>query len=770
MKTLFSKTTSLFLVIIMIFGISAVGFAQETENDTCNDLCFCSRDIYIPERPALGNDYIELEGEFFENNYSYNVVDNKAIIIDAVVSGDVTVPSSLGGYEVTGIGEFAFYHYSSQVTNVILPEGLTSIGSLAFYNCKKLESITLPKSITSIGYHAFWGCSSLKSISIPENVSKIDLGAFRDCSSLSEIAVDPANKYFSTDENGVLFNRNKTELILYPVGNARTSYTIPDNVTTIGYLAFSKTNNLSTITIPASVTSIDSCAFPRCQNISDVYFGGNQKQWNVIETEIKKCFYESLTAATIHFGFYNATWIIDETQTTQEVKVGTQIPVPEEPSKSGYTFKGWDPEIPAAMPENDVIFTAVFEKIPEIDIYNLGEETYSFSNFSDLTSPGHCFAMSVTSSGYYLGELDINSVITQPGQDLYDLTLTPELKATICYYQPKQGAVRDASTVAGGSKYLTGTPNIDSDWNEVVNYVKNHEHDNKGTLQIGFRKGYSGHAINFIRYEEVDGQARIYAYDNNHPGEETYFYKDSNGDIRQAQYSTFTGPIDCIALRSIPVYFSLVGGFKVSDYIYAPIDTILVSGATEYLMEGTVNGENYAMYKVPENTNQVVIVPLVDNAEFTYFDETYSFGNVDDDTVGVFNLASDDENSTQDVGLKIINLETTIRTPSVTTIAYGDKIILHADIKELPAGATIKWTADNGNFTYSENGETCTIEPNKSGSTTFTVTVYDAHGNAISEDEQTMTSKAGFFQKIIAFFKNLFGLTKTIPQIFKGII
>ena len=109
-----------------------------------------------------------------------------------------------------------------------------------------------------------------------------------------------------------------------------------------------------------------------------------------------------------------------------------------------------------------------------------------------------------------------------------------------------------------------------------------------------------------------------------------------------------------------------------------------------------------------------------------------------------------------------------IRKPSTTTISYSDSIILHADIiGELPEGYYVEWTASNNNFSYKANGATCEISPEKSGDTTFTATIYDADGNPVSVDEQTMTSKAGFFQKIIAFFKKLFGLTKTIPNVFK---
>ena len=108
-----------------------------------------------------------------------------------------------------------------------------------------------------------------------------------------------------------------------------------------------------------------------------------------------------------------------------------------------------------------------------------------------------------------------------------------------------------------------------------------------------------------------------------------------------------------------------------------------------------------------------------------------------------------------------------IRNPSTTTIKYGDAIILHADVTgSLPAGAMIKWTADNGCFDMevSADGRTCKISPKSSGETIFTATVVDAGGKALSSDSQNMTSKAGFFQKIAAFFKKIFGLTKTYTE------
>ncbi|MBQ6863673.1 MAG: leucine-rich repeat protein, partial [Clostridia bacterium] len=118
----------------------------------------------------------------------------------------------------------------------------------------------LPDSVTSIGKHAFSDCTSLASVTIPDSVTSIGEYAFCDCDSLTDITVDADNTAYCS-EDGVLFNKSKTELIQYPVGNARTSYTIPDSVTSIGVAAFADCTSLTSVTIPDSVTSIGDWAF-----------------------------------------------------------------------------------------------------------------------------------------------------------------------------------------------------------------------------------------------------------------------------------------------------------------------------------------------------------------------------------------------------------------------------------------------------------------------------------------------------------------------------
>lgn len=113
-----------------------------------------------------------------------------------------------------------------------------------------------------------------------------------------------------------------------------------------------------------------------------------------------------------------------------------------------------------------------------------------------------------------------------------------------------------------------------------------------------------------------------------------------------------------------------------------------------------------------------------------------------------------------------------IKTPSTTVIKYADSIVLHADLSGYPEGAVVKWSMNNGNFeiaSVSEDGSECIITPSSSGDTTFTAIVYDENGKVLGTDTQKMTSKAGILEIIIGFFKKIFGLTKTIPQLYRGV-
>jgi hypothetical protein len=140
----------------------------------------------------------------------------------------------------------------------LFPDSMTEIGEGTISEGYNIISLTIPKSITKIGDKAFAGFHQLTSIAIPASVTEIGEFVFSGCSSLIDIAVNPDNPAYSS-EGGVLFNKDKTELIAFPASRL-VEYTVPDSVTKIRKAAF-YCACLSSVTIPDSVTSIENSTF-----------------------------------------------------------------------------------------------------------------------------------------------------------------------------------------------------------------------------------------------------------------------------------------------------------------------------------------------------------------------------------------------------------------------------------------------------------------------------------------------------------------------------
>lgn len=224
--------------------------------------------------------------------FTYTVNEGKATITglrDKTVTV-AEIPKTIDGYTVTAIADNAFA-FEKEITKVVIPDTVTTIGANAFLNCWGLSEVKLGNAVASIGDDAFGFAKALKTIDIPDsvktigaeafargalteieigkNVTVIGDGAFLDCDNLKAINVAVDNAFYSS-KDGVLFDKSGETLIQYPDAKEGATYNVPDGVETIGVKAFYRNEILEKVVLSNSVSSIKEAAFSYSQirNIS----------------------------------------------------------------------------------------------------------------------------------------------------------------------------------------------------------------------------------------------------------------------------------------------------------------------------------------------------------------------------------------------------------------------------------------------------------------------------------------------------------------------
>ena len=282
------KVISLFLSLAMLLSIvSVVNFSAfaDVQTGSCGDNVTYSLDTKTGVLTISGTggmaDYSNFHSPFYErtNIKSVSIEDGVTSIGRLAFENCKSLTSVTIGNSVTSIGVGAFFDCTN-LTSIAIPDCVTSIGDSAFFGCTNLTSIAIPDCVTSIGSSAFSGCRTLNSVTIPNSVTSIGWSAFLNTAYyndesnwdngvlyLSNCLIDTNDDFDSTTDYTI---KDGTRIIAenaFFFCQSLTDVTIPNSVTNIGNLAFNGCGNLTSVTIPNSVTSIGRYVFENCGSL-----------------------------------------------------------------------------------------------------------------------------------------------------------------------------------------------------------------------------------------------------------------------------------------------------------------------------------------------------------------------------------------------------------------------------------------------------------------------------------------------------------------------
>lgn len=200
------------------------------------------------------SDYIEISG-----------YDRAAA--ESIENLEIIIPAEIENLPVKVIGKDSLSGCS--MTAVQIPDTVETIGDFAFLLCENIEKIDIPEGVKNIGNYAFEICYSLYEVNIPQSVENIGLNITGSCTDLSEINVNENNPVYSS-ENGILYNKDKTALLRYPVRGVPSECIVPDGIKTIGVNAFDDCQFLDKIVLPQGLEVIEDQAFDMCCNMSEI--------------------------------------------------------------------------------------------------------------------------------------------------------------------------------------------------------------------------------------------------------------------------------------------------------------------------------------------------------------------------------------------------------------------------------------------------------------------------------------------------------------------
>ena len=631
----------------------------------------------------------------------------------------------------------AFSH-CADLTTVNLPDSIKNIGAHSFEYCERLQSIDLPKDLEVIGEKAFFACYNLRNAQLPSSLTRIENGVFDNCTSLSDIVIPNSVEYIG-------------DYAFYGCVTA-PSVNIPAKVSYIGNGAFGSCNALKSVSFDTSVKidTIGAYTFGLCTNIETM----------ILPQSVKTIKWRA---------FYNCSSLKEINLSSAETIQGgaflgcsslTELTIPASVKRIGY---------------------GAFDGCSSVEVINYNAEDCEISNYYIFAN---CTAVKTVNIGSTVKSIP---AYTFSGCSNLERAYFPDIAvqidplaffgcgnvAIVC----PNGSYANVYAIQNGIKYI-----LEDGVNDTAFEIRN-----------GMLLGYSGSAQNIVLPSDLnsvgigafDGNSVVRSieipyniskiYSNafaNCPNLEQVIIPFTATDISSSAFNGTNAVIYCY-------YNSYAYKFAMENNIKCELITVTLSENSV----STFAGGAAAVKAVPSVTVASGI-PLVWRSADPTVADVDSKGNIvgkseGNTTVGVYSLGGNLLAECKVSVSKRIDLK--FATPSTTTVKYGEKLILHIDTSTLPEGTTVEWSVSGSNaFRLSDENAVCTlhrscvtcaVESIAKGSATITAKVVDKNGNAVKDANgneitasQQLTSKAGFFQKLVAFFKKLFGSNMVIPS------
>ncbi len=804
---------------------------------------------------------------FDETNYYINIDnwENGVLYIDnCLIKADENLVSA--EYiikEKTQVITYGAFMRIGTLKNVIFPKSLTSIGDFAFAWCSNLENVQLPSSLTSIGEAAFHNCNSFTSIEVPSNVTIIGDGALGGCYNNTSIKVDSDNQFFSNDERGVLFNKDKTELILYPMGNKSTSYEMPDETIKIKDRAFSFCGSLTNISfskcleiigeyafeytsieifeIPNGVTKIGTGAFSHC-NVKKISIPASVKV--IGENPFVYCW--QLEEITVSNG--NENYSSDEYGVLFNKKKTLLIQYPIGNQRTSYlisatvkvigssSFEGCNYLTDIVIEDNSQlteIGTWAFmycnnlsnvSKIPAT-VNRINSSFERCAKLQKIEVDGNNSYFSSDKFGVLFNKNKTTLIQYPAGSSLKNYTVpdTVTLLDNHCFEMAQNlssvtiplsvknifGAFMSCAALS--TIYYEGSP---SQWNMI--YISSGgTGDCMGNLNIIYANEDDAGEIFLESIVSTPTDVRIDYVSNFHKGEVTV---EVERTLDEAAFDIITTELD-ITDNIIYDIKMIVDGVETQPngtvtvriplpQGYNPTKTFVyhISAGNVENMNAvieTINEKQYLVFET-DHFSYYAVVELADTEISTTQPSTTELRTTKPAEIPATKPtttqpATKPEETTKPTTepaskpavepakpvatvpstkpatepttaptTKPVVEEEIIKKPSTSTVKYGETLILHADFENIPADAKIEWSVEGNGVTIkpSTDGKTCAVTSTSTGDVTITAKYVDADG-VEHVSEQEIKSNASFWQKIVSFFKNLFGINRIIEQTFK---